>query len=133
VIDIERAVCDWLTSEIPALKFALDYEPSSLSRMPGTTLLARQYNPVQAETGVGEDVTYAWRLRLYVPLNDYRQAQSAIKELMPQILACVRHHPTADGLVDFLSIVDEGEEPEFNVEEGWLAKDVILRAIRDES
>jgi len=133
LIEIEQAVCDWLTAEVPDLKFALDHEPQSLPRMPGTTLLATMYNPVQAETGIGEDVTYAWRMRLYVPLNDYRQAQAQIKELMPQILACIRNHPTGDGLVDFLSLVDEGQAPDFNIEEGWLAKDALLRAVRDET
>lgn len=133
MIDIEQAFCGWLLPEVADLKFALDHEPSSMPRFPGTTLLVRRFSPAQAETGVGEDVTYDWRLRLYVALNDYRTAQTQIKELMPQVLAVARHHPTADGLVDFLTLVDAGEEPIFTSEEGWAAKDMFLRAVRTET
>lgn len=133
MVDIERVFCGWLKEEVPDLKFVLDYEPQSLPRFPGTTLMATMYSPLQAETGIGEDVTYEWRLRLYVALNDYLTAQTQIKMLMPQILAVARHHPTCNGLVDFLTLVDEGSEPDFNVTEGWLSKDATLRAIRTET
>jgi hypothetical protein len=132
LLQIEQRFCEWVQAETD-ISNALDHEPERLPRFPCLTMLVTTYSPLQAETGPHDDVTYAWRVRVYVALNDYRVAQMGLKQLVPQVLGVARHHATADGLCDFLSIVDTGSDPVFASEDGWLAKDVELRAIRQET
>lgn len=134
---IERDLCAWLAA-IPEIEQALDHEPESLpARLPVTTLMIRLFEPLQASTGYYtnrpvDDVSYGWRLRLYVPLTDYKRAQDYFKRICPQIIAINRDHPTADERADFLRIRDGGDTPEFSHEEGWAYKDFDVIATREE-
>lgn len=125
---IEDAVNTKL-KEIGKLEDALDHEPQNLPRaLPVTTLLIIRFNPVQAETGPHDDVTYDWRLSLYVKLNDFRTAQQEFKDLVPAILSKVRSIPTAGGLCDFLNIEDVGDEPVFAPSDGFARKSLLMHA-----
>lgn len=133
---IEAKLVSYLQA-IPEILRAIDHEPMNLPELPCTTLLVRLFQPQQASTGYSadlptDDVAYGWRLRLYVPLNDYQRAQETIKVIAPQIIAINRLHPTADGLADFLRVSDEADTPTFSSEDRWAYKDWAVIAVREE-
>jgi hypothetical protein len=107
-------------------------EPLRLKGMPCVTMLTRRGDPIQAETGPHDDVVYEWRLRLYVALQDYSDAQAAIDDILPQLLSVPRHHATMEGLVDFFVFTDPGGEPLFSTDDKWASKDVTARVQRTE-
>lgn len=133
MVDIELEFCGFVAEDVPELTAVLPYEPERLPKFPCVTMMWVRMQPEEAETGHGEDVAYDWRVRLYIALNDYKVAQDTLKALLPKIHSAVRHRPTCNGLVDFLRLIDEGQPPEFATGEGWVAKDVILRAVRTET
>jgi hypothetical protein len=138
---IEDKVLGYLRA-VAGLEDSLDYEPETLPRrLPVTTLLFTGGNPVQAETGPHDDVTYTWKLSLYIPLDDYKVAQQQLKDLLPAIFAAIRHHPTADDVVDFLRVDDSNEDPVFSSPDrsdggggpGYLRKSLTLTAVLTET
>jgi hypothetical protein len=96
---------------------------------------------VQAETGPHDDVTYVWKLSLYIALDDFELAQQQLKDLLPLIFAAIRAHPTADHAVDFLRVEDSGEDPVFSRPDssdgsggpGYLRKSLTLTAVLTET
>lgn len=136
--EIEVRLVGWL-NDIPELLQALDHEPENLpAKLPVTTLLVRMFDPQQAATGYladqpVDDVAFGWRLRLYVPLDNYKRAQEYIKAIVPQIIKIQRDHPTCDGIADFLRISDSGDVPTFSHDDGWCFKDLSVIAVRSES
>lgn len=134
--EIEDRLVEYLGA-IPEVLRAFDHEPMALGALPCTTLLVRLFSPQQASTGYSadlptDDVAYGWRLRLYVPLIDYKRAQEYIKVIAPQIIAINRLHPTAEDLVDFLRVSDPGDTPTFSHEDKWAYKDWDVIAVREE-
>jgi len=127
VTDIEALVTANFAA-VAGITNALDHEPQRLPKMPVVTLLCVRYDPVDAETGIGQDVTYQWLVRLYVPLNDWRTSQQSLKELVPLLLNAVRDDPTLGDYVDFLTLRDSGSEPEFNTDGGYVTKRLTLTA-----
>lgn len=123
----------YIQQRVPELVRSYAYEPGSLQGLPCTTLLSRRFDPNQTETGPHDDMTYEWRLRLYVSLHDYEKAQDEIDHLIPLILDVARHHATMEGDVDFLLFYDPGLDIIFSREDGWAAKDLIARVVRTET
>ena len=130
---LKGRVADLIKERCPELVRAYPYEPGNLQGLPCTTLLSTRYDPIQAETGPHDDMTYEWRLRLYVALHDYEKAQDEIDHLIPLILDVPRHSPTLDGDVDFFVMYDPGTEITFSKEDGWAAKDLTARVVRTET
>lgn len=132
VIAIEAAIIGYLQA-IVGLEDALDHEPRSLPRaLPVATLLLTRTDPEQIETGIGEDVTYEWRLSIYVALQDWGAAQQELKRLVPVVLSAIRAKPTCSGLVDMLTVRDSGAEPIFS-DDGYVRKSLTLRAVLTET
>lgn len=132
VRELKRLVAGHIAERVPELVRVYPFVPAHLQGLPCVTLLTQRYDPVQAETGPHDDTTYEWRLRLYVQLNDYERAQNELDDLIPLILDVPRHHPTLDGLVDFLVFYDSGGEPDFSPNDGWVHKDLYVRVTRTE-
>ena len=136
--EIETRIVGWLAA-IPEIEQAFDHEPENLpAKLPVTTLCVRMFEPIQAATGYladqpVDDVSFGWRLRLYVQLDNYKRAQAYVKAIVPQIIKIQRDHPTCDGIADFLRITDPGDVPTFSHLDGWLFKDLTVIAVRSES
>jgi hypothetical protein len=123
---------------VPGIKDADDHEPKNVPRtLPYASILLTRYDPVDAETSTGQDVTYGWKLSLYIALNDFERAQATMKDLLPEVGAAFREHPTADNLVDELRLSDPGVEPAFVVAGagggGYLRKELQLTAVQIET
>lgn len=129
---LKQKVADYIKARCTELERVYPYEPQHLQGLPCVTLLSRRYDPLQAETGPHDDVTYEWRLRLYVELNNYEKAQDEIDHLIPIILDVPRHHATMEDDVDALTFYDFGAEITFSKEDGWAAKDLVARIVRTE-
>lgn len=135
IADVEAQIMLVLRA-IPGLEDSLDFEPQNLPRrLPTATILFTGGAPSDTETGSGEDVEYAWRLNLYIPLDDFENAQIDLKELLPEVFAAFRSIPTAAGLVDFLRVADAGEDPVFAIPDqesggaGYLRKSFRVTAV----
>lgn len=125
--DIEQAFLDRV-KEIPDLVDALDHEPQTLPRaLPVVTLLFVGCPQEDVATGLVE-VTWHWKVNLYIPLVDYRKAQLALKELVPTILDITRNDPLLSNTCDWAELTDEEEEPVFGTDDNWLLKRLDLRA-----
>jgi hypothetical protein len=123
---------------VPGIKSAHDHEPKNVPKaLPAATILLTRYDPVDSETGPGQDVTYGWKLSLYIPLSDLERAQVTMKELLPKVGAAFRHHATGDDLVDELKVSDSGQEPIFVLDKagggGHLRKELQLTAVQTET
>lgn len=131
--DSIEAVYTEAWASISGIQAAVDHEPQRLPPMPCVTMLFSRYDPFDAETGPGQDVTLEWRVRLYASLSDYRQAQQRIKDLIPPIINEVRLNPKAwdgtDDLADIVTITDQGNEPAFSPDDGYAVKELLLRAV----
>ena len=132
VRQLKATLAGYIAARIPELTKVYDHEPGQLKGYPCVTMLSRRYDPLQAETGPHDDMTYEWRLRLYVQLVDYERAQNQIDDLMPLLCDVPRHHATMEGDVDFLIFYDPGSEIEFSSEDGFAYKDLIARVVRTE-
>lgn len=132
VRDLKGRVAGYVAERVPEIVKAYPFEPGTLKDYPCVTLLSRRFDAAQAETGPHDDMTYEWRLRLYVALQDYEKAQDDIDTLIPLILDVPRHHPTMEGDVDFLLFYDFGNEIVFSKDDGWAAKDLVARVSRTE-
>lgn len=131
VKQLKQMLAGYIEQRIPGLK-VYPYEPGHLQEYPCVTMLTRRYHPEQAETGPHDDMTYDFRLRLYVDLGDYEKAQDEIDHLMPILIDVPRHHATMEGEVDFLVFLDAGADPVFSAADGWAAKDLVARMQRTE-
>jgi len=132
VKQLKQTLAGYIQARVPELAAVYAFEPGRLNGLPCVTLMSRRFDPVQAETGPHDDMTYDFRMRLYVSLHDYEKAQDEIDDLIPIILDVGRHHATMEGAVDFLSFIDSGSEIIFSKDDGWAAKDVLVRVIRTE-
>ena len=132
VKELKARCAGYIATRVPELDKAYAFEPASLRAYPCTTLLSRRFDAAQAETGPHDDMTYEWRLRLYVQLTDYERAQDEIDTLIPLILDVPRHHFTMEGDVDALVFYDLGTEIVFSAADGWAAKDLVARIVRTE-
>jgi hypothetical protein len=132
VKELKGRVAEYVAERVPELMRSYSFEPGHLNGFPCVTLLSRRFDARQAETGPHDDMTYEWRLRLYVALNDYEKAQDEIDALIPLILDVPRHHATMEGDVDFLVFYDFGAEIVFSKDDGWAAKDLVARVQRTE-
>jgi hypothetical protein len=129
---LKEKLAGYIADRVPELERVYPFEPAHLSGLPCVTLLSRRFDPIQAETGPHDDMTYEFRLRLYVALNDYSTAQDQIDDYIPLILDVPRHHATMENEVDFLSMHDPGIEIGFSKEDGWAWKDLVARMRRTE-
>ena len=132
VRELKATIAGYIEDRLPELVKVYPFEPGALNGFPCVTMLSRRYDPTQAETGPHDSVVYEWRVRLYVDLNDYEKAQDEIDHLIPIMLDVPRHHFTMEGDVDSLVFYDRGDEIIFSKEDGWAAKDLVARAVRDE-
>ena len=114
---------------ISGIEQVLATEPRAVPRLlPVVTWEFAGGDPVMAETGPGDDTTYAWLLRLYVRCSDMSDAQDSFKTLVPPLLAVPRSNPRADDTADILSIRSAGEGPEYVIEEGYAVMGFVLTA-----
>lgn len=112
---------------ISGLNDALTYEPQNIPRyLPVATLLFIGAPENDFATGIVE-VTYHWRVSLYLALNDYKRAQDQLKELLPQLMSITRLNPRLNDTCTWAVLSDEDEEPVFAENDQWLMKTLHLR------
>lgn len=132
VRQLKVTIAEYIQARVPELVKVWPFEPGNLKGFPCVTLLSRRYDPVQSETGPHDDMTYEFRLRLYVQLVSYERAQDEIDDLIPVILDVPRHNATMNGDVDFLVFYDPGSDITFSSDDGWAMKDLVVRVVRTE-
>lgn len=127
VTDIENAFITEV-KKISGLADALPYEPQALPRnFPVVTLLFVGAPQEDVETGFVE-VTWHWKVNLYISLNDFRKAQDDLKRLVPLLLKITRTNPLLSNTAAWVHLSDEEEEPIFADEDRYLLKRLDLRA-----
>lgn len=121
-----------LLEPIVGIQNVIDHEPRELPALrPGqatATIMWRSVEPIDAETGPGQDVTYTWSVNLYVHLHDFRASQSELKELVPRVVAIFREDFTLGRTVDFVRWRDLDGEPVHNPKQGYLRKTLVCEA-----
>lgn len=117
-----------LAKQIDGLNDGLTYEPQSLPRYyPIVTMLFVGAPQEDVATGLVE-VTWHWKINLYISLQDYRKAQEELKRLVPLLLNITRDDYSLGGTCEWSEITDEEEEPIFAEDDKWLLKRLDLRA-----
>jgi hypothetical protein len=125
--DIEDAFIKKVQA-IPGLIDAIPYEPQNLPRaLPVVTLLFVGAPQATVDTGFKE-VTWHWKVNLYISLQDFRKAQNELKRLIPLLLDITRDDPRLGHSCDWATMSDEEEEPIFQEDDRWLLKRLDLRA-----
>lgn len=125
--DIETAFITEV-KKITGLNDALPYEPQALPRnYPVVTMLFVGAPQEDVATGLVE-VTWHWKVNLYISLMDYRKAQDDLKRLVPLILNITRNNPLLSNTADWVNLTDEEEEPIFAHDDRYLLKRLDLRA-----
>ncbi len=120
---------------IPGIVEVLDHEPQNLprGRFPLITLLFTGARYSHNELGPMSELVWSWSVRLYIRLTDYREAQQALKDLVPAIISVTRLDPTLGGACFDSELQDEADEPTFAHDEGWLLKSLSFSASTDEN
>ncbi len=117
-----------LVKTVPGLNDALDHEPQSLPRAyPVLTMLFVGAPQNDVATGLVE-ITWHWKVNLYVSLMDYRKAQLEMKRLVPLVLKLTRQDPYLGNSCEWAEITDEEEEPIFSTDDKFMLKRLDLRA-----
>jgi hypothetical protein len=111
---------------VPAVATTVDHEPQTLPRLPCVTLLWVGLSQDDVETGPRTENRWTWRINLYLQLQDYRRAQDQLKDIVPQLLAITRRDPSLGGTVDWARIADDGQDPVFGDQAGFLRKSLLL-------
>lgn len=117
---------------LSGINSALDHEPKNLGKLPCATLLLTRAAQEEVFTGPLTEVTWEWRVTLYVQLSDFKSAQDQLKALMVPVLTILHADHQLGGLVERSWITDDGEAPIFDVEAGVLMKFFSLSAITTE-
>lgn len=112
---------------------ALDHEPKNLPTFPCVTLLLVRAGQDEVSTGPMTEVTWEWRVTLYLKLSDFKQAQTQMKGLLLPMLTILHADHQLGALVERSWITDNGDEPVFDIAEGVLMKTFSLSAITTES
>ena len=123
---------------IAGLESALDYDPHELPKLPAIAMLFLLPDDTDHQTGPATQVTWRWRIRLYVPLrskkgSDFRRAQQHFKDLVPAILNVLRDDRSLGGTCEMARLRQLGEEPEFSVEGKYAYFDYMLLAETEET
>lgn len=116
---------------IDGVRAVVEYEPERLPALPCVTMLFNFVQQDDRETGLSTDNICTWIVTLYIEVNDYRKAQTSMKELIQGILAVTRRDPTLGGLCDWTQIQDGGE-PKFTEQPPTLSKSLRLLAFTSE-
>lgn len=113
---------------IDGLSDALTYEPQALPRYyPVVTMFFIGAPQETVATGQVE-VTWHWKINIYVGLTDFKKGQDEMKRLVPLLLAITRADHTLGETCDWSEITDEEEEPTIGPDDKWIVKRLDLRA-----
>lgn len=114
---------------IPGIAAALAYEPENTPARPGLSMLMTRYDQDDTETGPGVSAFWDWRVSLYLVFRggrDMQTAQTRLKAFQPEVMKITRRNPSMDGLVQFASLRDGGDDPVFNADQEYLWKPLRL-------
>jgi hypothetical protein len=120
-----------LAGAISGIRNAFDHEPEKFGRnqLPAVTMLLRQAPQEHRETGGSADVTWTWRVNLYVStFQRYRRAQEDLELYVPLLLAITRRHPDLDGTCAIANLTDTGRDPFFDDSNHYVVKELVLTA-----
>jgi hypothetical protein len=115
-----------LALAVPAVASSVDHEPKNLPRMPCVTMLWVGLAQDDLETGPRTENRWTWRINLYIQLQDYKRAQDDLKAIVPELLAITRRNPDLDATVAWATIADNGNDPIFGDQAGFLRKSLLL-------
>lgn len=111
---------------------AVDHEPADLPDADAVVCLLF-LPPSQEDVATGlTEVTWRWRVNLYLSLRDYEKAQDELERIVPELYAIARDNPMLDGTCEKCFVLDIGREPTFAHRAGWLLQSLELRAIAEE-
>lgn len=121
---------------IREIKAALDYDPEKLPPAPSATLSFIGLAEREVGTGLVE-VEWRWVLRVRVPLksgqgSDFRRAQRALGQLMPEIYRVLRADKTLGDTCIKAAILESNEEPDYDTESKRATKELFLVALTEE-
>lgn len=118
---------------VAGVSAAFDHEPAELPAALGdgavVTMLGLPPAQIDVATGGLVNVSYAWRVNVYVNLpQGYAEAQYALADVLEPLLVITRADVDAGGLADAWTLTGGGQEPQFAHDEGWIFQPLTLAA-----
>lgn len=117
---------------IDLVRQAVDHEPDIAVglELPAVTLWWVGIGQDDVETGPRTDNTWTWEVNVYTPLElGWRDAQTALKRIVEQLLTLVRDDPSLNDTCDWATISDGGPPVVARTEKtGYLHKILRLTA-----
>lgn len=116
---------------------ALTVDPERLPALPAVTLSFVGIDQRDHQTGPAMEVTWKWIVRLYVPLksgqgSDFGRAQNELKRLLPPLFKVIRDDRSIGGTCDKATLTDIEAEPDYDIEQKRVTKELMLRAVTEE-
>lgn len=117
---------------------ALDVDPEKLPAMPLVTLSFIGIDQRDHQTGPAMEVTWKWIVRLYIPLksgqgSDFGRAQNELKRLLPPLFKVIRDDRSIGGTCSKATLTDIEAEPDYDVDQKRMTKELMLRALTEEA
>lgn len=112
-------------------KTVLEWEPVDVGKLPAATLLFSFISQSDAATGGITDNGWQHILGLYLRASSARVMNEDLKECIPAVLNALRSDRSLGGLVYDVRIEDGGP-PEFDAENGYMKKSILLTALTEE-
>lgn len=109
-----------------------DYEPLEFTNLPAASIFYQGFRSGDSEMPKVQEIVERWILRVYVSLQDARQAQRDIKRLVPKVREAFRSNRGLDGAVLWCSVTEGDVVAVFDKNNPQLIAIMNLEAITKE-